>query len=426
VRAELRGEKTTVALYFLGTLAYHGGRLILNLVAAAIFGPVLFGTWVLLSLLVAYSGSLSLGIVNGANREIPYLSGAGRESAAERVEDVAFVASLGGMVGAVLLAILFGPLVIVADAAASPLWLLVGLLATALALQQLYQLQQMLFRSRVRFRAAAMQLLIVGIAIPLIGVPLLVFGLAGILVAQVAVVAMALGVGYRLLPRRPRLAWDGDLARRCVVIGFPIMVAGLVGALRTTIDRWLVLLFLSPVAVGHYGLVGVVMSGLLVLSGVISQQFYPRMAFRYGAGWSGSQLLALAERQNLYALGLLAVIAVPTGLAGWVLLSAVLTEYLPAAVPLLIVLVGIVVASASSGFGNLLITIGAQRRYLTIQAGGLLLNVALAVALLGAGLELVGVATASAVAMVLYSLALRWAARRAAGRLIPPPLVPAS
>jgi O-antigen/teichoic acid export membrane protein len=415
VRALLRGDRATVALFGLGTIAYQGGRLILNLLAAAILGPVLFGTWVLLSLLIGYSGSLSLGIVNGANREIPFLSGAGRHAEAERVEDVALTASIGGAVIAVALAVIIGPLLITGEVETT--WIAVALFGGALAFQQFFALQQVLFRSRMRFRAAAMQLLILGVAIPIIGAPLLTFGLEGILSAQVLVFLVALGLGTWLLPRVPRLTWDGALARRTAGIGFPIMVAGLVAAVRTTTDRWLVLAFLGRVEVGYYGLVGVVMGGLLVLSGIVSQQFYPRLAYAHGEGRSGAELLAMAGRQNLYAASLVAAAAAPAAIGGWFLIPVVLPEYQPAVVPLMIVLAGVVLASASSGFGNLLNTVGAHRRYLAIQTLGLAMNVGLATSLLIAGAGIVGVAVAAAVSMTLYSLILRFSAKHAVVRL---------
>ena len=89
-----------------------------------------------------------------------------------------------------------------------------------------------------------------------------------------------------------------------VSVGFPIMLAGLLFGLLTTIDRWLILIYLDRVQVGYYGIVGITVSGLLLLPGIVSQQYYPRLAFAYGAGRGGEALLALASRQSLISGGL--------------------------------------------------------------------------------------------------------------------------
>ena len=237
-------------------------------------------------------------------------------------------------------------------------------LGIAVFLQQFFLLQQVLLRSRFRFRSAAAQMTVLGVATILFGLPLLTFGLIGLAVSQVLVYVVALAMAGRLLGGIPRPTWDPVIARRLVSVGFPIMLAGLLFGLLTTIDRWLVLIYLDRVQVGYYGIVGITVSGLLLLPGIVSQQYYPRLAFAYGAGQGGEALLALASRQSLISGGLVGVAAIAAAFVAVIGIPRFLPAYETAVVPLLVTLVGLGIYGLGAAFGDLLNTIGAQRRYL--------------------------------------------------------------
>jgi O-antigen/teichoic acid export membrane protein len=247
---------------------------------------------------------------------------------------------------------------------------------------------------------------VLGVATILFGLPLLTFGLIGLAVSQVLVYVVALAMAGRLLGGIPRPTWDPVIARRLVSVGFPIMLAGLLFGLLTTIDRWLVLIYLDRVQVGYYGIVGITVSGLLLLPGIVSQQYYPRLAFAYGAGQGGEALLALASRQSLISGGLVGVAAIAAAFVAVIGIPRFLPAYETAVVPLLVTLVGLGIYGLGAAFGDLLNTIGAQRRYLAIQALVLAVDVALSVVLLLAGLQLVGVAIALTFSMTIYAILL--------------------
>ena len=406
------------AAFATGTLVYQGARLLLSLVAAAVLGPEVFGVWTLFVLVVLYSNFASLGITNGAGREIPYLLGASQPDAARRVEGVTLLATCAFGLAAALLALVVGPIILGPETADLSLVLA---LSVAVLLQQFYLLQQVLLRSRFRFRSAAAQMAVLGGATILIGLPLLTFGLIGLAVSQVVVYVVALAMAARLLGGIPRPMWDPDIARRLVYVGLPIMLAGLLFGLLTTIDRWLILIYLDRVQVGYYGIVGITVSGLLLLPGIVSQQYYPRLAFAYGAGRGGEALLALASRQSLISGGLVCIAALAAAIVATLGIRRFLPEYQEAVVPLLITLIGLGIYGLGAAFGDLLNTIGAQRRYLAIQALVLAIDVALSVALLMSGLELVGVAIALTVSMTIYAVLLFASGRLLIRKMMTPP-----
>lgn len=404
-----------LAAFAAGTLFLQGGRLALNVVAAGRLGPEAFGTWTLFVLLVLYSNFLSLGITNGAGRQVPYLLGAAKEHEAARAEDVTLFCTAISAGLAASIAFVIGPLIFEGGAGKVAFVVLFGI---SVLLQQFFLLQQVLLRSRFRYRPAALQQLILGIATIAVGLPLLLgFGLVGLAAGQVVVYLGALILAGRMLARIPRLTWHRGIARGLAAVGLPIMLAGLVFGLLTTIDRWLVVTFLGRVQLGFYGLVGIAVSGMLLLPGIVSQQYYPRMAFAYGAGRGGRDLLRLVAQQSRVSGAIVAAGASVTAVASVVGIPRFLPEYQQAILPIVIVMIGLVAYGLGSACGDLLNVIGAQRRYLAIQSFALVTTVGLSLLLLAGGTGIVGVAIATTVSMTIYSTQLIVAATRLAGRI---------
>jgi O-antigen/teichoic acid export membrane protein len=379
---------------------------VVNLVAAAALGPALFGTWVLLTLLMQYLTVLSLGVPNGAGRQIPYELGAGRPEAAALAEDVSLTLTLttGGL--AAIVGVMLG-IVLIEPASPDRLGTAI-LLGASLASQQLFFVQQVWLRSRMAFGAAALQLSAVGVTFLVAGVALVWWGVAGLMGAQIISQLAALVLAGRLLVRRPRLRWEPATARRIIEVGTPIMLAGLAFSLLTSIDRWLVLSFLGIEAVGLYGIVGIAVSGSLVVATIVSQQFYPRIAYAYGEGRDPRHLLSLARQQGLVAGVVLGISVVPVVAVASLVIPVCLPTYVAALAPLAVALTGVVIYALSSGYANLLNSVGAQRQYFVVQAVAILADVVIAALFLANGGGLLAVAVASALSMTGYSLLLRW------------------
>jgi O-antigen/teichoic acid export membrane protein len=377
---------------------------------------------VILSLLLQYSAFLGLGIPNGAGREIPRFLGAKDPTAAADVEDVA---SLGVVLTGLLAAVVSVALVpvLIGPQAGSTLLLL----GAAAFLQQAFLLEQVFIRSRLRFRAASAQLAAQGLGAPIVGILLLLagWGINGLLVARAVVVLIALAMAGRSLGRIPKPRFDARRLVAIAMIGLPMLAAGILLVLVVTIDRWIVLALLGPEAVGIYGLVGLAATSLILVPTMISQQYYPRLAFARGEGADGAALLRMARGQAILAGGLTAIAASFVALAAIFVVPAFLPAYVGAVGPILIILVGMVVYAVGSAHGNLLNLLDRQRRFLLIQAVVLGFDIALSVTLVRMGLGIAGAAVGSAVSMTLYSALLYLAtAGLDAERIAPPPASP--
>jgi len=395
-------------MFSAATGIYQACRLTLMLAAAAALGPGDFGVWVLLVVFIQYSGALGVGITNGASREIPYLRGRGQEHDARLVVSAGWGAAIVTALAAGSIALLGGWFLVTPAVDQRPV--VIGLLAIAVALQQPLLFGQAVMRSSFRFGAAAGQLTVMGLVLLVTGAALLSSGIAGLMAALTASTVAGLFVAVGRSGGRERPLWRADVIRRLAGIGLPIMVAGLIFALLTTIDRWLVLLFLGIDAVGVYGLAGMAVSGLLLVPSVLGQQTYPRLAFAHGAGSPASDLLAMAASQGRLVAVVVIGLAIPTGLAAAAGIPAFLPAYVEAVPALIAGLAGVVAYGSASGYANLLNTVGAHRRYLAVQVISLVVDLSLSVLALAAGLRLFGVAVAFLASMVTYGLLLRRAA----------------
>jgi O-antigen/teichoic acid export membrane protein len=403
------------AFLSVGIATYQAARLVVNIAAAGVLGPSVFGQWVLLTLILQYASFATLGLPNAAGREVPVRLGADRPNDAALVEDV----TLGGTLVAALTGASLAIIVVLAmmDTSDPDRFVIALLLGLAVASQQVYLLMQVFFRSRFAFRAVAGQMGLAGVVVLVSGLTLLPLGVAGLSASVVLGHATALLAGARLLPRRPRPRWDPAESRRLISIGFPIMLAGFAFILLTTADRWLVLAFLGREAVGVYGLVGMMVSGLLLVASVAGQQYFPRMAFAFGAGEGGHELASIARSQGRVTAVAMAAIALPTVAGAWIAVTYLLPAYHEALIPLTIMSAGILAYAASSGFGNLLNVVGHHREYLTLQLLAVAVDVILVACALAVGGRLLGVAVATALTFGAYAYALRRRAIAIAGSI---------
>lgn len=401
VRKVLRGGGEFV-LFAASTLLFQGSRLMVSLVAAAWVGPERFGIWNVLNLLLLYGAIVALGVPNGMNREVPVQRGRGDEGAAQRIADQSFwftlVSSLIG--GAVIIGAALGGFAPQGDEAA------LAWAAALFVLWQIYQYLQMRLKSRGHFGQMSVQQIGFAALFPILVLPATYWwGIGGFVAGQVFVV---LAVCAYLIGRdRPAWpSWQWPLLRNLIRIGGPIMLAGLLYSLLTTVDRWVIVNRLGVEALGHYSLAILCVGALSLFPAVIAQQIYPRMAFRFGETGDPASLTPLVRQQALLTISattpllLGAALILPWFVVHW------MPAYQPGIRPAQIVLFGLIAIAAASGAGNYLNTVGLAKWYLAVQALTILVSLGLSLLFVGLGWGLNGVAMGAACANVFFAVAL--------------------
>ena len=399
-------------LFSASTVVYQLSRLAVSLIVARWVGPEEFGTWNALNLMLLYGVVVTLGIPNGMNRDVPLLMGQGNPSAAQRIANSSFwfvllVNTAVGLFISVVGLVLNQPL--------SHLFLAMGVLFLA---WQVYQYFQLRLKCYIRFRLMSLQQFAFAVLLPMFALPLAYeWGIPGFIVGQAIVALLACLLIVCWDPIKINFCWDWRGLRNLVKIGFPIMAAGLLYSLLTSVDRWVIINFLGMETLGHYTLAILCLGVLSLLPAVVAQQMYPRMAFLFGQTRNKRSLLPLIVRQSLIG----TVVTVPILVATYVVLPFLVYWYMPAyrlgIAPARILLVGLGFIPLAGGVGNFLNTVGKQGYYLAVQAGAVLINFCLDALFVKLGWELSGVALGAALSYALYAIILivvgLWVMRRA-------------
>jgi lipopolysaccharide exporter len=379
-------------LFFLSSSAFQASRLAVNLIAASVLAPDAFGVWSLALVAMTYATYGNLGILSGANREIPLRLGAGSAQAADDIERAAFGWSTLAGVAMAVAATVAG---VVVGGERPFLGLVLGI---ALLLQQVYLFYQVSLRARLAFNAASTQQALLAIAFPAIAIPLLLVAqVVGLITAQALAYGLGAVLAASLWRRALRPSLDRALARELIGIGFPIMLSGLAFAAATTVDRWVVLAVSGQYALGQYALASTVSSSLMFVTLVVAQQFYPRLAVQFGRAGASRSLRRMALSQSLTATAVIAPVAVGLIVLGPLILPTLFPAYVESVGALQVLSLGYLILGMASGFTNLLITVGLAWTLLVLQVATAIIGATLSVLALSAGLGLTGVALGTSV-----------------------------
>lgn len=353
------GARVVEFAFFLGSVvALQASRFLFTLLVAASLQPAAFTSWAQFVTFVGYAPVLLLGVGNGMNRSIPIHIGRGDTGEAAEIEGATW--SMVAMMTVVSVAL--SGLLAWADVNE---WLAAAVLGGAAV--TVYQVQQFAMRSRLQFSPASAQQWAWALTLGLGGLVLLRSdrSLPSVLGIWTAVAGLAIVIGFVL--RRPLVSRPSvSRTLRLLTMGFPIMLSGLLGNMFFTADRWAAAARLEPSAAGSYGLASLVASAAFLVPTVIAQQQYPRLAMLYGAGAQASDLMAAARRQSLVAAG--ASLATGIGITAFasLVLPSVLPAYDEVATPASVLSLGIAALAGGTGYGNLLIVVGAMWAYLGI------------------------------------------------------------
>jgi O-antigen/teichoic acid export membrane protein len=372
---------------------------------ARFLGPTHYGLWNGLQLILLYASYSQLGIVNALNRELPLRRGKGDLAQAERIRSTTLGAVLvtALVAGAAILAYSM-----IATSRHSPLTILglrfVGLLVI---LQQIYGYSEICFRTNHEFGIVGkLRLFRTVLEVSLAVLLTYAFDLAGRLWAATLTFIVILAYIFRRHPVPFRPAFDPKGATKLIAIGFPIMLVGLVSGVYQSIDRVLILAFLNPTHLGYYAIGLTAASVLGIIPGVVGEILYPRFAERYGETNSPSQLKEYVLTPTYLLAHLLPLfLGMVYLLIPYVILTA-LPRYAPAIRPARILVLGtffLAVAGSASDFLN---TINRQVMNLVAQIASLAIAVSSTYAFLRLGWGIQGVALATVLTSLLYSIAL--------------------
>lgn len=399
LKAVIRGPLFREFLSFgPSTVLEQGSRLGTALVAAGFLGPSVWGRWYLLNLILRYGALAHLGALNGLNRQYALEVGRGNDVEAESLRK----ATLGALALSIaVVAVMTGVAGAISGATAS--FQLIGLTLVLLAVQQLYVYTTMTFKSRIRFGSVSRLQTGLAVVTPTFTLPLtFAFAIKGFIVGQSVSYAVVALAAYRVDPSLYQARFDLARSKRLIGIGFPIMLVGVLYSLLVTVDRWVIIRLMSAEALGHYSIAVMALGTAAMLSQVVGQQYYPRMAGSWGAKGDIAQLHQLARMQEALALALTVAVVSAAELAGPPLIRRFLPEYVPGIPAFRIIMLAPIIGCFGQGYANILNVTDRQYRYLGVILVSLVVNV-VGSYLLGTMLGLEGVAWGTVASFAAFS-----------------------
>lgn len=311
-----------MSFFGISSMVQTGAQLTSMLVVLRWIPPGQMGVWQTLLLAQSYLGILKLGVPNAMNRELPFLLGAGEESRAHRVAQLAHMHAL--TIAALALLLFVVGIVSVWDQGWE--WRIAVPAMAAVSAANLYRSYiQGTYRSLQDFtRLGWIQIGEAGFTLLL---PVFAFwgGFAGLCFHQAANALLAVGISFRFRPIRARPRWNGGVARELLPVAIPLLATNYGVVLGRGMEKLVLLLKADVEAVGLFAPAIAVMNAMQVLPQAISGYAYPRMSFSHGRSDGRGSIWSQARQVLIASL----VFSAPMAVAGWILLPPLVTALVP-------------------------------------------------------------------------------------------------
>lgn len=369
--------------------------------------PAQMGIWQTVKLLLNYANYANLGVSKGATREFTIARGRGDTARAERGLRLAFtVNTLTSLAYAGALAAAGAWIALSAGGPWSGAWAGAMIAAGTLAVLQRHVTFHVTVLRAAQCFAVTSRLSVLEAALTL-GVCTLAawrFGLWGLCAGTAAV--MAASLVYVERHRVVRLAWAWDFAevRRLVAIGGPILLAGSVTALFSSLDKLMILASMSDreYQLGCYSLGLMVGTAIHGLGSAVSIVLLPRYGEKFGQSSRRRDVALLAARSSELQAAILGLAAAAAIVAAPPLLARMLPDYRPGLAPLVWLTPGAVALAMALPASQYLVAVEREGRALWAAAVATALGAAGIHAAILAGAGLCGVAAATAASYLAY------------------------
>lgn len=382
--------------YISQIIAFLGG-----IVIRRILGPEDMGTWSLVQIYLTYSIIAELGIISGAEKEIPFFYGKGEKTKAHQLKNFMFswIIVVSFVAGIILAAI-----GLVFQFQSVELKTGVVFLAVLCPLQLLVNSFSVLLRANKKFGLLGVTNVLYAIVFAGMSIGLAVWlGVYGMYLALVATLVLNLLFWFTAAGKKEefRPGWNFNRPDFLHVfgIGFPMMVNSIIGTFFMTMDSLIVGNVLGTLALGYYG-IGVSLNKFIYnVPNAFSIVMFPRYQEKYGKTEDKNQLY---DYIKLPTIGLaFFVLPILIGLGFFFMpfvVRQILPKFEPGIIILKILLAGTFFISLIHMPGQFLYTIYKQRQVimLSVITFALFFVILLAFTYIGLNIEMIAIATAIA------------------------------
>lgn len=372
-------------------------KFLTNLVSAKLLGPTNFGFYNLIDLVNKYGPLVNVGVASGISREIPITIGQGDVHEAGRINDVGFTGLLFTSTSSFLIISFFAILFLRGLATWGVIFAAAAIFANAV-----FEYQTVYLYCHSRFRRAS-KLISISSAVNLVITVVLVYtmGIMGqfeaIFLVPATVVAIVFVSGaYTFVPR-----FHFRIYKRIVKVGFPLILIGVGYTFMVTVDRLIIAKFLGVRELGYYSLAIMLFVFSQQIPTSVSQVIYPKLNVTFGASADAHSLEYTAVLPSFLLSTIMPFLLLVLILFIPLVVRLFLAEYAKGIVAAEIILIPVAFYGV-----NILNTLFKVRELLISLAFAAALKIALSILLVTLNFGINGVAIASALSLVGYTLSI--------------------
>jgi O-antigen/teichoic acid export membrane protein len=394
------------------TILCHLIGAVTSLLLRVLLDPAQMGIWQALKLILSYGNYANLGISKGAVREFTVargkdLAGTDATEHAEHGLNLAFtINTLSSLVYASVFVAIGITLWSFSSGHWSSTWALgmvvIGLLAV---LSRYLTFHVTILRGAQAFATTSRLSVLEGVlTLSVCSLATWLWGLTGLYLGTLAVLLGSLVYVLRHRAVDLHWAWDTAEIRRLIAIGAPILLAGTVSTLFRSLDKLMILGYLSDCEfqLGCYSAALLVTVQLYGLGSMLSIVMGPRFGEKFGHCGALSPVAQMAARATELQAALLTLPAALSVVAAIPLLGWILPKYQSGLAPLVWLVPGVLGLCLALPAGQYLVAVNRQRRALVVVSIATIIGAVGNHFALTAGWGLVGVGMATAAAYVLY------------------------
>ncbi|MFN7491382.1 MAG: lipopolysaccharide biosynthesis protein [Cyclobacteriaceae bacterium] len=313
------GLRYTAASMFSSIVSMFVGVIIIRWI-----NPSELGLWQSISILQVYVPFLEGGVVNGLNRELPFLVG-------RKKKKLSSLYNRTGQYYMVLIALIF--LIITCVVTGTLLFLnyemkiiagifTVGCLVTLNCYQRYLVVT---FRSTDSFQVLS-KLYIYQALAQLLLLPIVVsFEYYGLLLYTLLVLFWFTLIMHLNRPFRESPIFIKPFFFHLVKVGLPVFISGYLRGVSNSFTRIVLLLMSGTMAVGLFTPVNAVLALISVVPGILGNYYFPKMNYTLGSTNDAYQLWPIISRIN----AIIVVFAVPFIILVWIVAPPLLMQFFP-------------------------------------------------------------------------------------------------
>jgi O-antigen/teichoic acid export membrane protein len=368
--------------------------LIRGLVTARFLGPSDYGVWGALSILLNYSNLTPLGSAEAVGREVPFYAQRGEAERVRETKEQAFSFNIYASLLAVLAIVIFA---LARRTSLAPAYFY-GLLVVAagITFQQLYFFYGIVLRAEKRFFfKSKVEIVYAAVNVPITIALVVIYGLPGLFAS------FLINIGFIVFYLRSRIPihFRFRLKRSYVVelirIGFPVYLIGLVYTVFLSVDRIVIVKYLTSSDMGYYSIAVALVTVLGEAPIIIAQVMGPSLIERYSSSKSLSEVYPYVQIPTMAITFCFPVLLVTAIFGIEYLIRYLLPKFLPGFTAIEILVVGSFFMGMTRGASSFLLAIRRQTVAVIIYVICVGVAVVLNVGMVKAGYGLNGIALAT-------------------------------